>query len=82
MVTVFLRGGLSISPLVRQAQLEQSCYQRTFQEPCDGNHQQLHFVPHLIQQVERNVLCNGHRLLDIWQSLLQSFGQFKQPSRR
>jgi len=52
MVTVFLRGGVSISALVRQAQLEQSCYQRAFQEPYDGNRQQLHFIPHFIQKVE------------------------------
>jgi len=82
MVTVFSRGGVSISALVRQAQLEQSCYQRTFQEPYDGNRQQLHFVPHFIQKVERNVLRNGHRLLEIRQSALHLFGRSKQPSRR
>jgi len=82
MVTVLLRGGVSISTLVCQAQLGQSCYQRAFQEPYDGNRQQLHFVPHFIQKVERNVLRNGHRLLEIRQSVLQSFGRSKQPSRR
>jgi len=82
MVIVFLRGGVLISALVRQAQLEQSCFQRAFQEPYDGKSQQLHFVPHLIQKVERNVLRNGHRLLEIRQSVLQSFGRLKQPSRR
>jgi len=82
MVTVFLRGGVSISALVRHAQLAQSCYQQAFQEPYDGNCQQLHFVLHCIQMVERNVLCNAHRLLDIRHSVLQSFGQSKQPSRR
>jgi len=82
MVTVFLRGGLSISALVHQAQFEQSCYQQAFQEPYDGNRQQLYFVPHLIQKVEWNVLHDGHRLLEMRQSLLQLFGQSKQPSRR
>jgi len=82
MVTVFLRGGVSISALVRQAQLEQSCYQRAFQEPYDGNRQQLHFLPHFIRKVERNVLRNRHRLLEIRQCVLQSFGRSKQPSRR
>jgi len=82
MVTVFLRGGVLISTLVRQAQLQQSYYQRAFQEPYDGNHQQLHFVPHFIQKVEPNVLRNGHQLLEIRQSVLQLFGRFKQPSRR
>jgi hypothetical protein len=82
MVTVFLQGGVSISALVRQAQLEQSCYQWAFQEPHNSNRQQLHFIPHFIQKVEPNDLRNGHRLLEIRQSVLQSFGRFKQPSRR
>jgi len=71
-----------LTALVRQAQLAQSCYQRAFQEPYDGNRQQLDFVPHFIQTVERNVLRNGHRLLEIRGSVLQSFGRFKHPSRR
>ena len=60
MVTVFWQGGVSTSVLVRQAQLQQRYYQRAFQEPYYGNRQQLHFVPHLIQKVERNVLRSGH----------------------
>ena len=52
MVTVVLRAGVSISTLVRQGQLEQSCYQRAFQEPYDGNGHQHHFVPHIIKMVE------------------------------
>ena len=52
MVMVIVRAGVSITALVRQAQLEQSCYQRAFQEPYDGNQQQLLFVPHFIQKVE------------------------------
>jgi len=32
--------------------------------------------------VEWNVLRDGHRLLDIWHSVLQSFGRSKQPSRQ
>jgi hypothetical protein len=51
MVTIFLQGGVSISTLLRQAQLEKSCYQRAFQEPDDGSHQQLLFVPYFIQKV-------------------------------
>jgi len=82
MLTVFLRGGVSISTLVRQTQLEQSCYKWACQEPYDGNRQQLHFVPRFIQQVERNVLCDGHRLLETRQSVFQLFGQSKQPSQR
>jgi len=78
---MFLRGGVSISALVRQAQLEQSCYQRAFQEHYDGNHQRLHFVPHSIQKVEWNVLPNGHRLFGIPQSVLQLFPRSKQPLR-
>jgi hypothetical protein len=74
MVTDFFRGGVSISARVHQQQLEQICYQRAFHEPYDGNHQQLHFIPHCIQKVEQNVLSNGHQLLEIWQSVLQSFG--------
>jgi len=50
MVTVFLQVGVSIRSLVHQAQLDRSCYQRAFQEPYDGNHQQLHFVPHFIEK--------------------------------
>jgi len=80
MVTVFLWGGVSISALVHQAQLEQSCYQRAFQEPYDGNRQRLHCVPHYIQNLQRNVVRNGHRLFEIGQNGLQSFGQSKQPS--
>jgi len=49
MVTIILWGGVFISALVRQAQLEQSCLSRPFQEPCNGNALQLHFVPHVIQ---------------------------------
>jgi len=82
MVTVFLQGGVSISTLVRQTQLEPSCYQRAFQEPYDGKRQQLHFVPHFIHKVEQNVLRNGHWLLEIWQSVLQSLGRSTQPSWR
>jgi len=82
MVAVFFRGGVSISALVRQAQHEQSCYQRAFQEPYDGSRQQLHILPHFIQKVERNVLLNGHWLVEIRQSVSQSFGWSKQPSQR
>ena len=60
MVTDFVRGGVMISALVCQAHIERSCYQRAFQEPYDGNRQQLQFVPHFIQKVERNVQRNGH----------------------
>jgi len=81
MVTIFLPGGVSISALLRPAQLEQSCYQRAFQQPYNVNHQQLNFVPRFIQKVEWNVLCNGHRLLEIGQSVLQSFGRSKQRSQ-
>jgi len=79
MVTVSSRAGVSPSATVHQAQLEHSCNQRAFQEPYDGNLQQLRFLPHFIQEVERNVLHNGHRLLEIGQSVLQSFGRSKQP---
>jgi len=82
MVTILLQGGVSISALVRQAQLEQSCYQQAFQEPYDGNRHQLHFIPHIIQKFERDVQRNGHRLLEIRQSELQLFGQSKQLSLR
>ena len=79
MVTIALRGGVSISVLVRQAQLEQSSYERAFQEPYDGNRHQLHVVAHCIQKVQWNVLRDGHRLLEIQGSVLQSFGQSKPP---
>jgi len=82
MVTDFVRGGVMISALVCQAHIERSCYQRAFQEPYDGNRQQLQFVPHFIQKVERNVQRNGHWPLEIRQSVLQSFGRFKQPSQQ
>ena len=82
MATVFWRGGLSISILVRQAKLEQSCNQRALQEPHDGNRQQLHFIPYLIQKAVRNVLHHGHHHLVIRQRVLQSFGRSKQPSGR
>jgi len=60
MVTISLRGAESISVLVSQAQLEQSCHQQAFREPYDGNRQQHHFVPRFIQKVERNVISDGH----------------------
>jgi len=82
MVTVFSRGGVSISTLVHQARHTQSSYQRAVPEPYDGNRQQLHFLPHFIHKVEWNVLCNGHRLLEITQRVLQLFGRSKQPLRR
>jgi len=82
MVAVSLQGGVWIGALVRQAQLDQSGYQWAFQEPYNSNRQQLHFVSHFIQKVERNVLRNGHWLLESWQSLFQWFGRSKQPSQR
>jgi hypothetical protein len=74
MVTIFLREGVSICALVHQAQLQQSCYQRAFQEPYDGSHQQLLFIPHFIQKVPQNVLRNEHQLLEIRQRVLQLCG--------
>jgi len=71
MVPVFLWRGVSISALVRQAQLEQSYCQEHIQELYDGNDQQPLFVPQCTQQVERNVIRDGHWLLEIWQSVLQ-----------
>jgi len=63
--TIALRGGVSIRALVRQAQLEQSCYEWAFQEPYDGNHQHLHFIPHCTKKVAENVLGDGHWLMEI-----------------
>jgi len=71
---MYLHGAVSISALVRQALVEMSCYQWAFQEPYDGKCLQLHCVPHCIRKVERNVLPDGHQLLEIRQSVLQSFG--------
>jgi len=81
MGTILLWGGVLISAQVRQAQLEQRCCQTAFQEPCDGNRQQLHFVPYYIQIVEQHVLRNGHWLLEIRQTVLQLFGWYKQPKQ-
>jgi hypothetical protein len=69
MVPVFLLGGVSINAVVRQAQLEHSCYERAIKEPYDGNRQELHFVPHFMQQVERHVRHNRRQLLEIRQSV-------------
>jgi len=80
MVTVCLSGGVSIRALVCHVRLEQSCDPQAFQEPYNGHCQQLHFVQHFIQKVECNVLSDGHRHLEIWQSVLQLFSQGKQPS--
>jgi len=79
MVSVFMRGEVSISTPVRQAYLEQCCYERAFQEPNNGSHQQLHLVSHFIQKVEWNVTCHPHTLLDVQQSVLQSSGLSKKP---
>jgi len=74
-------GGVSISTLVCQAQHVQSCNQRAFQELYDGNRQQLHFFPHMIDNIARNVLCDGHRLVGVCQCLFQFFASSKQPSQ-
>ena len=65
MVTVSFQVGVSISALVCQALFERSYYQWACQEPYNGNHQQLHFIPHIIQKVAQNVLHIGHQLLEI-----------------
>jgi len=80
-VTVFLRGGISISPHVHQVQLQHCCYQRSFQEPYDGSHQQLHFISHCFQKVKQNVVRHGHGHFEIWTSVLQLFSSSKHPSR-
>ena len=73
---------MSISTLVHQARLLQSCYQWAFQEPYHGNCQRLHFVPQLIQKGVRNVLHNGHWLMELWQSVIQLFSRSKQLSQQ
>jgi len=45
------------------------------------NRQQLHFIPNIIQKVERNVQLNRHRLMVLGQSVLKSFGQSKRLSQ-
>jgi len=60
--------------------LAEQWYQQAFSQPYDGNHQQLYFIPHLIQNVERDVLCDGYRLLEIRHSGLKSFSRSKWPS--
>jgi len=80
MVTEFLRWEIFISTLVCQAQLKQSCYQRAFQEPYNGNCQQLHLVPYFIQKVTWNVRHDWHRLMQIRKSFLHSIGRSKQAS--
>jgi len=79
MVTIFLGGGVVICALMPQAQLEWSYYQRDLQEPHNGNYQQLHYFPRIVRKVERNFLHSGHRLMEIGQSELPSFGRSKQP---
>ena len=81
MVTIFLLGGVSIGALVHYAQLEKRWYHRAFQEPYDGNRQQLRFVPHCIHKVACNVLHDGHPVLRIGQNVLHSFRRSKQPSQ-
>jgi len=82
MVSTFSQGGVSISGLAQQAQLLQSDYQWAVREPYDANCQQLHFVPHFIQTLEWNILRDGHWIFEIAKSVLQLFGQSKQPSWR
>jgi len=65
MVTMFLWGGALTSTAVSQLQLEPSRDQWAFQEYYHGNCHQLHLVPDCIQMVAWNVLCHGHRLLEI-----------------
>ena len=74
MVTGISCRGVSICALVGPTQVEQSCYERAFQELYDGNHQQLHFVLQFIEKVQQNVLCDEHRLLEFGTSVLKSFG--------
>jgi len=80
MVSVFLWGGVSISTLVHQAQLKQTCYQPALREPNNGNRQQLHFVPDFIQKVEWDIPGDRQWVGDTGQSVLQSFGRTKQLS--
>jgi len=81
MVSIFLKRGVSIRALVRQSERQECCYQCAFLKPYNGNCQQLHFFPQLIQNVDQNVLCDGDRLFKISWSVLQSFGQSKKPLR-
>ena len=76
---MFLWGGVFINALVGETQLQQSCFQRAFQETYNGNHQQLQFVLHWIQKIQRNVLLDGHQLLETVHSVLQLFYQSNQP---
>jgi hypothetical protein len=78
MVTCFLQGGVLISALLRQACCVQTCYHLAVQEAYDGNLWQLHFVSLIVEHVELNDLHNWYRLLEMWQSELQSFGRSKQ----
>jgi hypothetical protein len=65
MVTVFLRGGVSIGTLARQAQLAHSCYQRAFQKLYNGNHPQLHIFPTIFQKLNEMSNAMG---IDSWKS--------------
>jgi len=81
MVTISLWWSVSIGALVREAYLEQSCYQRAHHEPYDGNHQQSQSIPPFIGKVKQNVLCDWHWLMDIQQSVLQWYGRSKEPTQ-
>jgi len=71
----YIRNGPKTQPFL-------TCFQRPFQEPYNGNRQQLHFVPHFIQKVEWDVPCDGHQLLEIGRCVLQLFSRSKHPSWR
>jgi len=78
MVTVFLWRGVSISTLVHQVQLVQSCSQQAVQACYNGNYQQFHFIPNFIWNDEHSVLPKWHWLIKIEYRMLRSFGRFKQ----
>jgi len=82
MVTMFLEGGMLISTLMPQAQLEQNRYQWAVQEPYDGNCQQLHFVTYCIQKVIWNALYNSYRLWEIRHTVSLLSGRSNQPSQQ
>jgi len=82
MVTVFLWVGVPINALLHQVQPQHSSYQQAFQEPYDGNHYQLLFVPHHIQKIIQNVLRDGHLPLEMGQGALQLFGWSKVRSQQ
>ena len=65
-----------------QHNLSRAAINKLFRNPTMATVSNFTLSHTLFKRLNKNVLRDGHRLLEIWQSVSQSFAQSKQPSRR